>query len=172
MMSAQRSARPISRGMPQPARPASRGSRAHAADACREASHAADTARRPRRISNPSPAESRLAGLFGGRIARRCATSEKAAAEDLSGNAGRHLRTDSPTSITACAMRRDRGNTGASASSALTSAGAALALWRACVERGLAAWCYEFGFPRDPYSDALRSSRSTACCRCTTHTSI
>jgi hypothetical protein len=26
-------------------------------------------------------------------------------------------------------------------------AGAALALWRACVDRGLRAWCYEFGFP-------------------------
>jgi hypothetical protein len=28
------------------------------------------------------------------------------------------------------------------------SAGAALALWRACHEFGLRAWCYEFGFPR------------------------
>jgi hypothetical protein len=27
------------------------------------------------------------------------------------------------------------------------SRGAALALWRACHERGLSAWCYEFGFP-------------------------
>jgi predicted nucleic acid-binding Zn-ribbon protein len=27
------------------------------------------------------------------------------------------------------------------------SGGAALALWRACTERGLRAWCYEFGFP-------------------------
>jgi hypothetical protein len=27
------------------------------------------------------------------------------------------------------------------------SGGAALALWRACHERGLRAWCYEFGFP-------------------------
>jgi hypothetical protein len=27
------------------------------------------------------------------------------------------------------------------------SGGAALALWRACKERGLHAWCYEFGFP-------------------------
>jgi predicted nucleic acid-binding Zn-ribbon protein len=28
------------------------------------------------------------------------------------------------------------------------SGGAALALWRACYERGLRAWCYEFGFPQ------------------------
>jgi hypothetical protein len=28
------------------------------------------------------------------------------------------------------------------------SGGAALALWRACHERGLRAWCYEFGFPQ------------------------
>jgi hypothetical protein len=29
----------------------------------------------------------------------------------------------------------------------VSSAGAALALWRACSERGLRAWCYRFGFP-------------------------
>src|ERR1700739_3940395 len=28
------------------------------------------------------------------------------------------------------------------------SGGAALALWRACYERGFRAWCYEFGFPQ------------------------
>lgn len=36
----------------------------------------------------------------------------------------------------------DRGRLG------VLSAGAALALWRACHERGLRAWCYEFGFPQ------------------------
>ena len=30
----------------------------------------------------------------------------------------------------------------------VSSAGAALALWRACSERDLRAWCYEFGFPQ------------------------
>ena len=30
---------------------------------------------------------------------------------------------------------------------ALSSEGAALALWRACSERGLRAWCYRYGFP-------------------------
>ena len=29
----------------------------------------------------------------------------------------------------------------------VSSAGAAVALWRACRERGLRAWCYQFGFP-------------------------
>jgi len=29
----------------------------------------------------------------------------------------------------------------------VSSAGAALALWRACSEHGLRAWCYRFGFP-------------------------
>jgi hypothetical protein len=29
----------------------------------------------------------------------------------------------------------------------VSSRGAALALWRACKDRGLRAWCYEFGFP-------------------------
>ncbi len=29
----------------------------------------------------------------------------------------------------------------------VSSEGAALALWRACSEQGLRAWCYEFGFP-------------------------
>jgi predicted nucleic acid-binding Zn-ribbon protein len=29
----------------------------------------------------------------------------------------------------------------------VSSSGAALALWRACSERGLRAWCYRFGFP-------------------------
>ena len=29
----------------------------------------------------------------------------------------------------------------------VSSAGAALALWRACSEHGLPAWCYQFGFP-------------------------
>jgi hypothetical protein len=35
------------------------------------------------------------------------------------------------------------------ASLGVSSAGAALALWRACSEHGLRAWCYRFGFPED-----------------------
>ncbi|MBV9200501.1 MAG: hypothetical protein JO320_18005 [Alphaproteobacteria bacterium] len=35
----------------------------------------------------------------------------------------------------------------ASARLGVSSGGAALALWRACSERGLRAWCYEFGLP-------------------------
>jgi hypothetical protein len=38
----------------------------------------------------------------------------------------------------------------ASARLGVSSAGAALALWRACNERGLRAWCYEFGLPKSP----------------------
>jgi hypothetical protein len=38
----------------------------------------------------------------------------------------------------------------ASARLGVSSAGAALALWRAYNERGLRAWCYEFGLPKSP----------------------
>ena len=48
---------------------------------------------------------------------------------------------DHRTPFADMATALDRGKLG------VLSGGAALALWRACSERDLRAWCYEFGFP-------------------------
>src|SRR5580704_13695785 len=141
MMSAQRSATPISRGMAHAATTEHRGTQRRAIEACRKAGMPSILLGR-RDNFKPGPPFIGLWGFGLKDLSRRANKLRRRVYREMpvaSGN--RTAELDHRMCYADIAAILEAGRLGVS------SAGAALALWRACSEHGLRAWCYRFGFP-------------------------
>src|ERR1700761_1320424 len=136
MMSAQRSATPTLREIAQPATTEHRQTQRRAIDACRRAG---------------MPSILRPGGQIRKERWRQFGLKELSRrANKLRRRAYRETPVASPNRIAEIDHRMCYADMAAilySARVGVSSAGAALALWRAFSEHGMRAWCYQFGFP-------------------------
>src|SRR5260370_20670631 len=154
MTSAQRSARPMSRGMPQPAAREQRAASMRSPTPCRKHRMAPILLGSGANFK-PDPAPFEFAGRhrsrFGETHWRACEVKDlsrrvrklrrKVYRQMQVATCNRLAEREHRTSYADMAIAVEQGKLG------VLSGGAALALWRACSERDLRAWCYEFGFP-------------------------
>jgi hypothetical protein len=141
MMSAQRSASPTSREMPHAAATQQSAAERKAIEACRKAGMTPILLGR-RDNFKPGPPLIGLRGFGLKDISRRANKLRRLVYRETPvASANRTAELDHRMCYADMTAILENARLGAS------SAGAALALWRACSEHGLRAWCYRFGFP-------------------------